>query len=227
MAAGLLLAGCGSGAPEPSDSPTSTDPTRHSGDVRAWADETFGDFEEVSLSGSGDETVDIPAEVGEARMGVIELDYAGDPAESGGFLAALVDADGELTLAGPDATWMGNEGDDVVRGQVIWQPHQNRFVEAQVQAHGDWTLTFKPISTVEELPAEGVGSQVYLYDGDGGDVTMRHDESYITVLTEYGEEDRLRQIIELRGPEADGTISAGPSVVIVAARGEWELDLPS
>lgn len=228
VALSLLLAGCGSGEPEPSRGSTTTEPPPYNGDGRDWADETFGSFEKVSVSGSGDDTVEIPPEVGEAEMGIIELDYTGDGMKENGigFLAALVDAEGELLLAGPDSMWLATDGDAEVQGQVLWAPHQNGFTEAQVQARGDWTMTFTPISTAAELPAEGVGSWIYLYDGSGGDTTMRHDERYPTDLAEYTEPGSARRVIELRGPETDGSLSEGPSVVVVSSRGSWSLDLP-
>jgi hypothetical protein len=181
--------------------------------VQSWADESFGTFAAVTVTGVGDNIVTLPEG---ATAGIVTATQNG----SSNFAISVIDAanqsTGELLV-----NTIGSYGGTTNYGF-------NSFgdgVALEVSADGEWSITISPISAAPELAATGAGDAVFLYSGTVGTLTATHDgTSNFAILEETNEAFNMGLLVNEIGPYT-GTVplSSGPSVISVSADGNWTL----
>lgn len=179
----------------------------------AWADKTFGTFEPIVESGTGDNIVSLPAGAtaaivtsshdGERNFAIVVLDAANT--STGDLLVNTIGAYSGTSAYGFNSF---SEGTSL-----------------KITADGNWTVTISPVSTAPELAASGAGDAVYLYNGSASKLTATHTgERNFIVMEETSEAFSFGLLVNDIGPYS-GTVplSAGPSVISVGADGAWTL----
>lgn len=177
----------------------------------AWADETFGTFETLTQSGSGDSLITLPAG---AFFGLVSSTHDG----SSNFAIVVLDADNEPTGDLLANTIGAYSGAAAYGAMSVTEP-----ASLQITADGAWTISVAPMSSATALPESGTGDGVFLYEGDAGALTLTHDgASNFVVIEDTGDEFTMGLLVNEIG-QYTGTvpISAGPSVITVAGDGNW------
>lgn len=232
VALGLIgLSGC---TPEPAV--TTTPAPQESADVPAtaadWARETFGDFTAFGVQGDADALVELPADISAAKGGIIRVTYRG----SSPLLIESIDAAGDPSMLLLNTATPYNSADPAsFDGETNWWGANRPPSALRVTADGDWEIEVFPVHQAPQLPAQGAGVRSYLYDGPGGEVSGSKSDTEVglgiteivpsTISAEWG--GSLRNIIDgSTAPDFAGTLSPGPSWVIVTHRGEWTMTLP-
>ncbi|WP_437584268.1 TM2 domain-containing protein [Paramicrobacterium sp. CJ85] len=179
--------------------------------VADWADTNFGTFEVITASGSGDDVIALPADV---EAGIVTAEHSG----SANFIVSVLDANnastGDLLVnaigsyTGTTAYGINALGDGV---------------NLQVQASGPWSITISPISAAPELAESGSGDAVFLYNGDAASAEFSHTGDANFIVTE---ETRVGVgfgllINEIGNYSGTVPLSAGPSVIVIKASGDW------
>ncbi len=191
---------------------TSGDDQQAAGGAAAdWADSTYGTFEPVTASGSGEDVVELPDGVSAAYVTV--EDVSGEGVRTYG-----VDEAGDVTGAGVVSLDAGGTGNGVVGVESYEDP-----AGIEVSARGDWEMTIAPISTAPALPDSGSGPGAFLYEGPGGEATLSHDGESNFIGLQYGDSSSNLLVNEIGAYEGTGTLEPGPSLVTIAADGSWEL----
>lgn len=187
--------------PEPAPEPTAAD----------WAAETWGTFEPVTQSGTGDSIITLPA--------------------TAAIVTATHDGARNFVLSGLDASNQST-GDLLVNtigpysGTTVYG--FTSFTEPktlQVTADGNWTVTISPLASAPALAGSGTGDAVMLYDGDAAALTATHQGSRnFVVIEETGAAFSMGLLVNEIGAYS-GTVplSAGPSVIALNADGAWTL----
>ena len=193
--------------------PVAEEPAEETTTVQSWADDTFGTFDTVTQSGTGDNLITLPEG---AKAGIV---------------TATHDGGSNFVINGLDAS-NASTGDLLVNTIGAYSGISvygfNSFTDAttlEVKADGNWTITITPISTAPALVASGTGDGVYLFDGPAGKLTATHDgSSNFVVLEETGETFSVGLLVNEIGTYS-GTVplSSGPSVISVQADGNWTL----
>ena len=181
------------------------------GDITAWADETFGTFETLTQSGTGDSVITLPAE---AWFGIVSSTHDG----SANFAIVVLDADNQSTGELLVNTVGAYSGAAAYGAMSLADP-----VSLQITADGAWTVSVSPLSTATALPESGTGDGVFLYEGEAGAMTLTHDgTANFVVIEDTGDEFTMGLLVNEIG-EYSGIvpITAGPSVISVAADGNW------
>ena len=111
--------------------------------------EQFGTFDETTVTGSGDDVVDLPVTGVPVLM---DITYSG----SSNFVIYTIDAEGENVdlLVNTIGSYSGTQTDYLDYSDVTM---------LSVESSGDWSITFKPLSSLPELVngAENTGDGVY------------------------------------------------------------------
>jgi hypothetical protein len=198
---------------DPDTEPVAEEPAQETDTVQSWADDTYGTFDTVTQSGTGDNLITLPEG---AKAGIV---------------TATHDGGSNFVINGLDAS-NASTGDLLVNTIGAYSGISvygfNSFTDAttlEVKADGNWTITITPISTAPALVASGTGDGVYLFDGPAGKLTATHDgSSNFVVLEETGETFSLGLLVNEIGTYS-GTVplSSGPSVISVQADGNWTL----
>lgn len=193
--------------------PAAEAPAEDTNTVQSWADDTFGTFDTITETGTGDNLITLPEG---AKAGIVTATHDG----GSNFVVNALDASNAAT------------GDLLVNTIGAYNGISvygfNSFGDAttlEVNADGNWTITIAPISTAPALVASGTGDGVYLFDGPAGKITATHDgSSNFVVLEETGETFSMGLLVNEIGTYS-GTVplSAGPSVISVQADGNWTL----
>ncbi|GAA1217799.1 TM2 domain-containing protein [Rhodoglobus aureus] len=188
-------------------------PAEETDTVQNWADDTFGTFDTITESGTGDNLITLPEGV---KAGLVTATHDG----ASNFVVNALDASNAAT------------GDLLVNTIGVYDGISvygfNSFSDAttlEVKADGNWTITIAPLSTAPALVASGAGDGVYLFEGPAGKLTATHDgSSNFMVLEETGEAFSIGLLVNDIGVYS-GTVplSAGPSVISVKADGAWTL----
>ena len=124
--------------------------------------ESYGTFEEVTVTGTGSETFDLP--VDDIPM-LITFEFEGS-GEDSYFIVRTLDADDEIIdiFSGDisDTTYFG------VWTNVSFDGFEEGATQVDVSAYGDWTITFSPMSSMETLENGKTysGTGVYRIDAD-------------------------------------------------------------
>ncbi|MFZ4893610.1 TM2 domain-containing protein [Plantibacter sp. Mn2098] len=182
-------------------------------DVQGWADKTFGAFEPIVQTGTGDNLVTLPAGV---KAGIVTASHDGER----NFAISVLDASNESTgelLVNTIGAYAGSN----VYGF-------NSFSEGttlQVTADGNWSITIAPISSAPSLAEAGAGDAVFLYAGPASKLTATHDGSRNFFVSEETSKAFSYGLLVNEIGAYSGTVplSAGPSVVSIGADGNWTL----
>ncbi|MEN1974523.1 TM2 domain-containing protein [Cellulomonas sp. P4] len=184
-------------------------------DVMGWALEGYGTYVPVQQSGTGDASITLPDGV---FYGAVQVTYDGP----GDFRLSVVDVDGSeaellVEITGPYAGTLPLGLTAATEPEAL-----------QVTAGGPWSLTISPVGQSAALPASGHGDGVFLYDGPGGDVALSHaGTSGFLVFEQAGEQYATALLADQVGAwSGTAPLSAGPSVVVVLADGDWTATLP-
>lgn len=184
-------------------------------DVLGWALEGYGTYVPVQQSGAGDASITLPDGV---YYGAAQVTFDGP----GEFRLALLDATGAeaevlIEIAGPYAGTLPMGLTATAEPETL-----------QVTADGSWSLTVSPVGQSAALPATGHGDGVFLYDGPGGDVALTHAGTSTFLVFEQAGEQYATALLadELGAWSGTAPLSAGPSVVVVIADGDWSATLP-
>ena len=109
-------------------------------------------------------------------------------------------------------------------GTVPWGIRDENITSLQIEADGNWSITFAPLLSAPELafPAAGAGSSVYIYRGGAATPTFSHQgESNFSVWV-YGTSNDLL-INEIGAYSGTHAMKAGPSVIVIEADGAWSI----
>ncbi|WP_083966912.1 TM2 domain-containing protein [Demequina globuliformis] len=204
-----------SAEPEQSASPEATETAGSSdADVVAWAEETYGTFDVVEESGTGDTIITLPEGV---DAGLLTASYGG----SGAFTMQILDANNEATIEGTVLSFGAYDG-TVPFGLDGWIGEPGTKIE--IQADADWTLEIAPVASAPALVENGTGAGVYLYDGAAATLNASYaGESAFSVI-EYGDDILFGVLVlEFGAYEGQVAMSAGPSVIAVNTDDDWTL----
>lgn len=179
----------------------------------SWANSTWGDFEPIQKSGTGDTIIALPEG---ATGGIVTATHKG----ASNFAVSVLDANnastGELLVNTIGA----------YSGTTAWGISPlGEGVRLQVTADGAWTFDIRPMGSAPALAAGGSGDAVFLYTGAAGALTATHDGSRnFVVQEETGEVFSIGLLVNDIGAYS-GTVplSSGPSVITVTADGNWTL----
>jgi len=197
-----------------SDAPASVEDAPQAASVQSWADMTYGSFAPVTQTGQGDNIITIPTG---ATAGIVTATHDGSSNFSLSVLDASNSSTGELLVntIGPYSGATAYGFNALSKGTTI-----------QVSADGNWSITIVPISAAPALVASGAGDGIFLYSGAAGKLAASHDgSSNFTVIEHTSKAFHFGLLINEIGPYS-GTVpvSAGPSVIIVGADGNWTLN---
>lgn len=185
----------------------------------------FGDFEEVTVSGNGDDVIDLPSTITGSPV-IMDIMHDGEDY----FEVSLVDDDG-TTL------WSGYERGSCDDTQTSYQysyglaedsSDEYGYTMLTVRADGNWSVTFRPMSTMEGFVEGQVyeGSQVLYLDGDSfSKITFSNTgEDYFTVVG-LGM-DSCEYLVDSSG-SYEGTVlwADDHAILIVYSDGEWSATL--
>ena len=185
----------------------------------------FGDFEEVTVSGDGDDVIDLPSTITGSPV-IMDIMHDGEDY----FEVSLVDDDG-TTL------WSGYERGSCDDTQTSYQysyglaedsSDEYGYTMLTVRADGNWSVTFRPMSTMEGFVEGQVyeGSQVLYLDGDSfSKITFSNTgEDYFTVVG-LGM-DSYEYLVDSSG-SYEGTVlwADDHAILIVYSDGEWSATL--
>ena len=182
------------------------------GAVADWADSTFGSFDPVTVSGSGDEIVPLPDG---ATGAVYTLTDTGD---NYSITAYGVDDAGDIAGSQTVRVTDGGSAQSVVGVDDYDDP-----TGIQIGASGDWEIEIAPVSSAPVLPESGSGSKVFLYDGPDGTADLEYTGKSNFIITQLGGERRNTLVNEIDSYSGSGTLVAGPNVVVVMAYGDWTI----
>ena len=203
-----------SGVEQAPDAEPAPEPEAETDSVQQWADDTYGTFEAVTETGTGDSLITLPAG---ATAGLVSAQYDGGGNFSISVLNASNESTGELLV-----NTIGAYAGTTVYGFQSF----SEGVTLQVSADAAWTIAFSPISAASALAASGTGDSVYFYDGPAGQLTATYSgSSNFVVFQETGEALNFGLLINEIGTYS-GTVplTAGPSVVTVTADAPWTLE---
>lgn len=195
---------------EPEPEPEPAEPT-----APEWADSSYGTFDPVSASGSGDDIVALPEG---ATAGIATASYTG----SGNFAISVIDANNESTGELLVNTIGAYSGTTVYGINALGDG-----VNLKITASGPWELTLSPVSAAPALPESGSGDGVYLYDGDAASATIDYTgDSNFAVLEETGESLSFGLLVnEIGAYSGTVPVSAGPSVISITSSGDWTISI--
>lgn len=192
------------------EEPAAADPVD---DAAAWATETFGTFAPVTVEGTGDSIVELPATVG-----MMTASHNG----SSNFVVMALDAANQSTgdlLVNTIGTYSGTT--------AFGLTSFTEGVRLQIGADGAWSLTIAPLASAPELVGAGTGDAVFLYGGDAAALAATHDGgSNFAVIEETDAFLSMGLLInEIGAYSGTVPISSGPSVLMVTADGNWTLQV--
>ncbi|SNU01164.1 hypothetical protein SAMN06298212_10775 [Ruaniaceae bacterium KH17] len=184
-------------------------------------EEALVEFDEFTVRGTGDRTFTLPDGV---TNGMIEIAYNGTRFISVATLDRHDDTHDYLY-------WTYNSGGGAIRSSVVFGRYDYDGevpTQVEVEADGDWQLTFRPISALEQLPDfyEGTSGapMVFYYDGPGEVIEITFEVAdgeygYFSVdqvpLVEYEE-----NIVRLtRDATVTLSLDPGPNVVSIEPDG--------
>ena len=187
-------------------------------DVFAWADEKYGTFEASAQSGTGDSVIALPAD---AASALVRASHQG----TSNFMVQALDAQNQPTLDLLVNTIGAYSG---ITAYGLQGEASEPAVALQITADGPWTIEVGPMSFATELPASGMGDDVFLYNGDATTVALTHDGDGEFTVAEYTDIQYSGGGVGINYPVNQagaytGTVplTTGPSVIAVTANGNW------
>ncbi|KQO97682.1 hypothetical protein ASF30_14840 [Leifsonia sp. Leaf264] len=194
----------------PEDEPSSEAPAEETNTPQDWADSTFGTFDPISQTGTGDSVIALP----DATAAVVTATHDG----SSNFAISVLDATNQSTGDLLVNTIGAYSGTTAYGFNAIAQG-----VNLEVKADGNWSITIAPISSAPALAPSGAGDAVFLYDGEASTAAITHDgAANFVVSEETGDALSMGLLVNEIGPYS-GTVplSGGPSVIDIRADGNW------
>jgi hypothetical protein len=178
-----------------------------------WAADSFGTFDPVTESGTGDALIDLDGKL----AGMATLKYTGE----GNFAVMALDSANEST-GDLLANTIGSHS-----GSSVWG--LSSFGEAatlQVKASGPWTIELQPIADAPPMPASGTGDGVYLYDGGATSATLSHaGEGHFAAIQHSDDLFGVNLLAnEIGAYTGTVPVQAGPAVLTITAEGDWTFD---
>ncbi|BAU32592.1 TM2 domain-containing protein [Microcella alkaliphila] len=193
--------------PQPDEAPVD--------DFAAWATDAYGEFDAIEQSGAGDTLISLPAGISAA---VVVASHDG----SRNFVVNVLDQDNSATgdllvntigaYSGATAYGLGGSfGGDPTR--------------LEINADGNWTISIRPIASLEPIAEAGTGDAVSSYVGGAGALTATHTGERNFIVQQYTNEAFSFGLLINDIGAYNGTVplSAGPAVITVQADGAWTL----
>lgn len=172
--------------------------------------EQFGTFDETTVTGSGDDVVELPVT---GIPVIMDITYSG----SSNFIIRTVDSEGEDVdlLVNTIGSYSGTQTDYLDYADVTM---------LSVQSEGDWSITFKPLSSMPELisGAENTGDGVYYISTDSLTtitITYSGDSNFIVRGIGLSRADLL--VNEIGAYEGTVIWAEEESFLIVTSEGTW------
>ncbi|GAA4383780.1 hypothetical protein AB0I45_12530 [Brevibacterium sp. NPDC049920] len=185
-------------------------------DARDWADANYGTFEPQTVSGSGPDHFDVPADVTGPAVVTYEIMSEGTfqmvEADESGRQGWLLGADG----TGTSDTYIGGVS-------VDWST-------ITVTGDADWEIRFEPIGDMMLVPESGFGSGHFLHAGPGGvfELAVNSDEPYFDaciveeITGDLGEGTELGRTQDTEVPSQLDEMRSGPSIIGITCQENWE-----
>lgn len=94
----------------------------------------------------------------------------------------------------------------------------------QIQAHGSWAVTIKPLKSVRHFTRKiaGHGDDVVLYRGGGRVATIRHSGTSNFIVTAYNK-DGAELLVNEIGKYKGQSVLSGDSYLTLSADGAWSI----
>lgn len=181
-------------------------------DAVAWAESTYGSFDPVTVSGSGDDVVALPDGVTAAIYTVT------DTGDNYSISAYGVDDAGDISGS---QTVRVPEGESA--SSVIGVSDYATSTGIQVSAGGDWEMEIAPVSSAPALPESGSGSKVFLYDGPAATADLEYTGDSNFIINQLGGDYPNLIVNEIDTYSGSSELDAGPSVIVITAFGDWTI----
>ncbi|PWD50687.1 hypothetical protein C8046_08495 [Serinibacter arcticus] len=167
-------------------------------------------FAPTTVTGTGASVVPVPAG---SSLGTIAASHEG----SSNFALWAMDAsNNQLDL-------LVNEIGSYT-GTVPWGFRDDDVTSVQVEADGNWSLTFSSVSSAPQLtlPASGTGDTVLIYQGGAATPSFTHQGESNFAVWVYGSSSDLL-INEIGAYTGTHALKAGPAFIVVEADGAWTI----
>lgn len=194
-----------------------------------WVAEEFGTFEPVTFEGAGEVVIELPADMHRASMFIADVTYEGGAKDA---LLSTTTQDDRLTglLVDTFLPAAGAAADNSFTGStaLLWNAKPTAKLRID-GADGAWKIALQPVVTAPVLPETGSGWGVFLYDGPKADITLTgtgaegglHVRQVTPTFKRSSEVARL-QFGQTTG---EGSLSAGPSIIIIQHAGDWAIEV--
>ena len=203
----------GSAGPSPTPSPTPTvDP------AVAWATSLYGTFAPLTSSGTGHSHVAVPKGIKGALLtvtnnGADDQDFRVEVYNQFGKpMSTLVDVVGDYqgTVAYGLTSQVGATPTTIL-----------------ITSSGNWTIEFAPVASASMDLGQGNSSDVFLYDGESGPLTVQSLASGAFTLTSYSGSNPTANILTTQTGWWTGQVNipAGPLVLVVGSDGAWNIQV--
>jgi TM2 domain-containing membrane protein YozV len=178
-----------------------------------WADATYGTFDAVTQSGTGNAVLALPAD---AAVALVSSTHDG----GGNFSIQMLDAD-EVPTDDLLVNTIGAYAGTSAYG-LNTEPGEPG-VALKVTANGNWTIDLDPISAAPALADAGTGDSTFLYSGGASTLTFSFAESGYLSVTENTDAVTATPLVDNEPGPFEGTVqvSAGPSLISIDATGAW------
>lgn len=217
--AGALTGGDTGGTGDAEDETASASATEAADDgaePQEDAEDVEGFFEAQTLTGSGDDVLDLPSG---AEEGIVTASHAGSANFSIAVLTDGNESTGELLV-----NTIGDYEGTTVFGVVDLFAGGTKL---DVAADGDWEITIAHTSAapVLELPADGSGDAVFQYEGDAASWALTHEGDANVILSYYtgADFDMPLLVNEIGSYEGTVAVTDGPALVVLVADGAWTI----
>lgn len=173
--------------------------------------EDLGEFDVLTLSGTGSDVFDVPSEIVYAA---IELKHDG----SRNFIVEGLDANNDTTEL------LANEI-GVYQGTVAFGlGARDETLRISVEADGEWVLTIKPLYTQPNLVSSGSGDGVYLFEGNSPVFDITHEGERNFIVQQIPLEGRGELLVNEIGVYSGSVPGvSGKSLIVIQADGSWQI----
>jgi len=211
--------------PSPTASPTSSpsgsaspSPTPTVDPAVAWATSLYGTFSPLTSSGTGNSHVAVPKGVKGALLTVTN-----NGADDQDFRVEVYNQFGK-----PMSTLIDVMGD--YQGTVAYGLASQLGVTPTtilITSSGNWTVEFAPVASASMEFGQGNSSDVFLYDGESGPLTVQSLTSGAFTLTSYSGSNPAANILTTQTGWWTGQVNipAGPLVLVVGSDGAWNIQV--
>lgn len=201
----------GSASPSPSPTPT-VDP------AVAWATSLYGTFSPLTSSGTGDSHVAVPKGVKGALLTVTN-----NGADDQDFRVEVYNQFGK-----PMSTLIDVVGD--YQGTVAYGLTSQLGATPTtilITSTGNWTVEFAPVASASMELGQGNSSDVFLYGGESGPLTVQSLTSGAFTLTSYSGSNPTANVLTTQTGWWTGQVNipAGPLVLVVGSDGAWNIQV--